>query len=199
MNNKFSNYITRRQAKEVLNAYRFSEQQFRYLDVFVTAHLDIDDPIAAYEAMKNVRNRFAKYSYRSRKNDIDFPLNYILVRENGNVHHFHMMTHIPHQLGNRSPEMFSRWIADYADVNVETTDIRQLPERQDRNNALNYMLKGIDPMYAEEFNLTDQVERGSQGIILGQRTMVSRSLGPKARRDAGFKYVPKRLRGYGSS
>ena len=117
---------------------------------------------------------------------------YVYAREKN---HVHWLVHVPEQLVAEFKDLVPRWITS---LEHKGTGPRKRAENHDqapagavkietvRNSvaARKYLLKGIGPQDAFRFGIK-RVE--PQGVVVGRRTGVSRTLGRAARERAGYK------------
>jgi hypothetical protein len=117
---------------------------------------------------------------------------YVYAREKN---HVHWLVHVPEQLVEEFKNLVPRWITSLEHKgkgprkraeNHEPAPNGTVHIEQVRNSvaARKYLLKGIDPDEAFRFGIK-VVE--PQGTVVGRRTGVSRTLGPTARKKAGYR------------
>jgi hypothetical protein len=120
---------------------------------------------------------------------------YVYAREKN---HVHWLVHVPEQLVEEFKKLVPRWITSLehkgkgsrkrAENHDPAPDGAVLIERV-RNSvaARKYLLKGISPRNAFRLGIK-RVE--PQGIVVGRRSGVSRTLGATARKKAGYRAQP---------
>ena len=144
--------------------------------------------------------RFAVWLRRHPKNaKKQVPATYVWVQEGANRQAaVHWAVHVPSGMRRDFLRLLPLWIASVADAassktkRVATVDPVELgvvvvKPIYNMTGLKRYMLKGVDPAYADLY----KVEHVPQGQVIGRRSGFSRNLGPAARKAAGYK--PRRL------
>jgi len=162
------------------------------LNLFVTINWSLTETGEDnFVALRN--QRFCRWlRTRSQQLGLSIKPHYVFAREEG---HVHWMVHVPEVLVGEFMDLVPRWVTSLEHKgkgqrkraeNHEPAPARAVHIEPVRNSvaARKYLLKGIDPRFAFMFGLTT-VE--AQGIVIGRRTGVSRTLGRKARSRAGYK------------
>jgi len=187
-------YIPRRSAENIFHAVRFAEYQQRPLNTFITVNLgDLGIPaeIASKEFAQirgATRRRWNRHrdKYDPSLGKFDF----VVAHENpgGDCPHAHWMAHVPKKYQTRFAAALEASLKRFIDVDDLGTALVIKPIETPGTLA-KYILKGVDPYYAEYFYMDQATD---QGPVLGRRVATSRSLAKSARLKAGW--VRKRRR-----
>lgn len=186
-------HIDQRQAENFCLAINWATAIGRPLNRFVTinfAHTDCPPDLvsAAFERLRD--NHFSPWLYylSIHRPNLGHPTHvWVIESARGMAHalpasnhmvHVHWLLHLPLGLDTEFVIRLPNWLATvvpgphFDPVNaIDVKNVYDLPRLQ------RYMLKGLDPRCAPVFG----VKARSQGIIVGKRCGVSRSLGPAAR------------------
>lgn len=181
-----SHFIRRKQATNFAPAIRLAEQLGTPLNWFVTLNFthtacDIETVSSSFARLRD--NYFTPWHRRpGRKwNGPRQAAAYLWVVENtnGNIA-AHWLLHLApkriEDFTHRLPKWLSR-VTGGIECVVSAIDVRPAPNPA---GLRKYLLKGIDPAYAEFYRIVHV----PQGEVVGKRCGFSRSLGPSACREA---------------
>lgn len=111
---------------------------------------------------------------------------WVYVFENqGETPHVHWAVHIPEILEKEFRSKVYKWLEKKQGYSQPTSIKIQETNAYTDKSLANYLIKGVNEISAEYFNLKDGSE--DQGEVHGRRSMVSHSISFKARRRASFK------------
>lgn len=178
-----------KQAARVFHAVRFATSIGRPLNLLVTidtSTLGIKDE----DASKFVREVWARltrwWAYqRIKKNRQLGEFAAIVVHENpdGGPRHAHWLMHVPEEARDDVERIIRSRIEKLAGLACLGRAVHFHHDVNAPGKLAKYMLKGVDPDYAAHFHM----EAVDQGMVLGRRMTVSRSIGYTARERAGWK------------
>lgn len=100
----------------------------------------------------------------------------------GGPRHVHWLMHVPPKAANDVQEIISKRLRKMTGIDCLGKALHFQPVRKPGGVA-KYMLKGVQPAFASHFHM----EAADQGLIVGRRLAVSRSIGATARRNAGWR------------
>lgn len=162
------------------------------LNLMVTIQWNLTE--SGKDNFAELRNqRFCRWlRTRSKQLGLSVAPYYVYAREKN---HVHWLVHVPEQLVDEFKRLVPRWVTSLEHKgkgprkraeNHEPAPTGTVLVERVRNSvaARKYLLKGVDPKNAFRFGLK-VVE--PQGTLSGRRTGVSRTLGPSARKRAGYK------------
>ena len=177
-----------KQAARALHAVRFAKHQGRPLNLFVTidtTSLGIDEDDAGHFIRRvwACLSRWWSYQRGTKGRNLG-TFDAILVHESppGGPRHIHWLFHAPPEARSDIEKVIRNRVEKLA----KRHDVGRLVHFQSATGPgtlAKYMLKGIDPQYADHFHMIAH----DQGEILGRRMTVSRSIGFAARKRANWK------------
>jgi hypothetical protein len=149
----------------------------------------------ATTAFERIRHKFRDWlGRRTKKAGQHVPPIYVFTLENPNGHiHANWAVHVPEALATEFKNKLPKWV-EKVQGKVDPYDIDMQPINAAYDKRLaKYIFKGTDPHFAHHFYLQDIHE--PQGKIWGRRAAISRAIGIRARKKAGFRqgrrsYVP---------
>ena len=183
-------------ALNVLHGLRYARETGRAPNLFVTVNLSkmgvtSDDAGAFFSTFRAKVRRAWKHQREGRGLDIG-QLDDVVAHENpsGNPH-VHWVVRVPDALR----PWFEKRISTFLKKMAETDDLGTALEIRDvyaLGGLAKYILKGIVAEAGSHFYIDPQ----DQGVVIGRRTLVSRSLGQTARKSAAWKRTkrPKAVR-----
>ncbi len=183
-------HIPRRSAEAVFHAVRYATDIGRPLNIHVTISfiaLSIDDD-AVPRFFAIMRERVGRWwRYQNAKGRGLGPITWVHCHANpAGSRHVDWLIHVPSEAQK-----------DFAKSLIKC--LQKLARRKDIGDGLHiqpiatpgsvakYILRGVDPAYAEYFHLRS----ANEGLVMGRRTGASRSVGHTARRSAGWTRRPK--------
>lgn len=176
------------QAAELRAAALFARAQGLSLNCFVTIKAsDTDcDPDRWLGGLEYVRDQAAKWlAYQAGCSFMPYAAVWAIESPRGRTH-LHWLLHLPEALWARFEAMLRKWV--YRGLGVPQSGVIHM--RVADGNAINYLLKGQAPEH-----VPNPRWRGSQGGVKGKRCGMSQSLGPSARRSAGWPSGPTTTQG----
>lgn len=202
--NNISTSINRKTAGKVFNAWDFAEALERPINYFCVIHLKDPFSQSANTAFAKIRRLFGDWLRgKSNKHDVKYHPTYVYTFENPNNNiHVNWCLHIAPELEIEFLEKLPVWITKTQGLPLDTTIYTSKIEYGiDSYKAVaNYILKGVDPEFAEHFFLDQlQKQKGAQGAVFGKRAGFSQSIGTTAQRRAMFNakhHRAKRVRSY---
>lgn len=184
-----SRQIGRHPAVNIHHARRYAELAGVPFNWMVTINFGIGGVApegASRMLQKLLRQRFAPWLRRSAVNDNKIRPTYVwsLEAPHGTAS-AHVLIHLPPKLAGAFQAKLGTWIEGLVGtvVPARALDVRPI---YNRVGVTRYILKGINPAWAEHLAITPI----DQGQVVGKRTGFSRNLGPAARRRSGYR--PKR-------
>lgn len=197
IHDKTSTYINRKSVAKVFNAWDFSEFQGTPINYFCV--INLQDPLekCASTAFQEIRKKYADWLRgRSKKYDCKFKPTYVYSFENPNNNiHVNWCLHIPDELEDEFLEKLPNWVEIVQGPSSDTTICTSKIEYgvDSFKSTANYILKGIDPEFAEDYFLTKlQNTKGPQGDVFGKRAGFGPAIGVTAQKRA--KFDPKKHR-----
>lgn len=182
-------HINRKSVQKIFNAYDFAEYLHWPINYFVVIHLKDEANQSANTAFTKIRHKYSDcYSYHRGKAKCTIPPTYVYSFENPNDNvHVNWCLHIPEGFEKTFLNKIESWISKtQGDLASYTVCIKKLNPGCYKSTA-NYILKGVDPEYAEHFHLSElQDRKGSQGLIYGKRAGFSQSIGVTAQKNLFF-------------
>lgn len=186
---RVSHYINRKPASHLYHAVRIAAAIGLPLTHFVTINFDHtacspEEVSRRFETMR--ASRFGPWIRRAPRNAAaeSCPPTYVWVIENaGGAVHVHWLLHIPANRVDAFKAKLPKWLEAITDASIASGAIDIRPS----DNPLGvgqYMLKGIDPVWAKFYGASHR----QQGKVHGKRSGYSRNLGPtekKRLREAG--------------
>lgn len=144
---------------------------------FEKAGIASDDVHAAFQKLREAH--FGQWCRRpGRKSGLaSCSPTFAWVREAAGAHGAHWLVHVPPGRERDFEKRLPKWLASVAGQEPEIGAIKVEPAYKPSGAKL-YMLKGIDPVYADFYGVTHV----PQGVIDGKRAGVSQNLGPLAKR-----------------
>lgn len=183
-------HIKKRQVQNILNAFDYAHSLDKPFNYFVVIRLKDTIPQSSCSAFRNIMVKFRCWlEYKRGKGLTNCTPTYVFTHENpsGDNPHVNLCLFIPDNLREGFEIKIEGWI-EKVQGELEEDTLHSKPLRQAGYKAVAfYINKGVDPEYIDHFNVRHWYDnRGPQGTIYGLRAGFSRSLGPKAIRDARF-------------
>jgi hypothetical protein len=181
-----SHHIRPRAASRVFKAAKYSENSDRPLNWMVTLNFThtVCPNKRASQATGEITAKFGRWlRYQSAKaiktggESYGAPV-YLTVLENPNdIHHVHWLVHVPTSVLSLFEKSVAKWLSKAAgEITMPNGAIDITPV--DTVMALSrYLMKGVEKHHAKRCFVRPE----DQGIILGKRVAISRSLGFAAR------------------
>lgn len=177
-----SHFIRRQQATNIKPAIRLAEKNGTPLNRFVTLNFTHTacDAEAVSIAFAQLRERFMRWLRRGpQKNGkgAKAPAAFVWVIENTNGHTgVHWLVHVPPERFADFTARLPLWLAKVTGgIHCEDSAIDIKPAHTPLG-AGKYMMKGIDPVFADFY----RIRHVPQGEVFGKRCGFSQSLGPTA-------------------
>lgn len=206
-------FLTPRQVRELVNAEAFAEAIKRPFAAMLTLHWRCDpafDPAEWGTRTTRFLDKLRRWLDRQ-----DIPPFYAFVHEVGGHygHHTHLLLHLPHLQAAAYRALkgeLEAWVIETENLEAKRIDPRGRPwspvrvtpnkpgtfgmrTRKMRGGALSYLLKAIDPDDVTYRGHGAEQKAAAMGIkprrskpVKAKRYGASRSLGPKARREADW-------------
>lgn len=182
-------HINRKSVQKIFNAYDFAEYQNWPINYFVVIHLKDEVRQSANTCFTAIRHKYSDcYNYFRGKTECHIPPTYVYSFENPNNNiHVNWCLHIPDGFESTFLNKVDGWVSKVqGKLAPNTIDVTKLNPGCYKSTA-NYILKGVDPEYADCFHLSVlQDRKGPQGLIYGKRAGFSQSIGVTAQRKAEF-------------
>jgi hypothetical protein len=174
-----SHHIRRQQATNIKPAIRLAEKRGVPLNRFVTinfTNLDCDESAVSY-AFAEIRERFARWLRSGAVRKGRKAAAFVWVIENGGGHlAAHWLVHVPEDRFADFQARLSGWVCKATGVAAIEGTALDIKRAGTPLGAGKYMMKGIDPAYADFYGITHV----PQGLVHGKRCGFSQSLGPAA-------------------
>lgn len=180
--------IGRNQAERILHAVRYATERGRPINTHVSLNfhrLGIPED-AATNVFRALRARFARsWRYRNQVGAALGTLDDVHVHENPlGRRNVHWALHIPEGRWVWAKGLIERLLLKILGVD-DVGDALVIEPAHGPGGLAKYLLKGVEPAYAEYFHISAP---SPQGFISGRgRTGASRSIGKAARDNAGWK------------
>jgi hypothetical protein len=189
-------HIGRRAAENFLHAIRFTHEVGRPINTHITINfhvLDIDN-FRAGDIFTELKARIARWwAYQRKKNSSLRTLVGVHSHSNPNgSRHVHWLTHIPdHLRADFELTVDARLRKILGIASLPPTALHIGPVGAPGMLA-KYVLRGIDPAYADYLHIRHEDE----GLVMGRRTGVSRAISLAARKKADWtrRQSPRRWR-----
>lgn len=166
---------------------RFAARTGRPLNQLVTinfAHAGCPALLVSLRFGRLLAQRFGRWLRRA-TNGRGAPTYVWVVEAPGGRAHVHWAVHVPPALAADFRSRLPRWVADAAAIEVAALEPAAIDHRP-VDNAIGlkrYLLKGMDPYFAGRW----QIRAVPQGLVIGRRVGVSRTLARGARRAGGYR------------
>lgn len=184
-----SEWIRKRTAQNILNAFHFSEWLGVALNVYVVILLEDSISQSSSTAFKKIIHKHNTWlSYKRNKGFIDLAPTYVFSHENPNDNpHVNWVLHVPQNCLKEFSAKLPKWVEAVQGPIIENTISCQIINESGYMAVARYSVKGLNPEFIDHFGMRNLYDRkGAQGTIYGQRAGFSRSLGPKAIKNAKF-------------
>jgi hypothetical protein len=179
---RVSQHINRKPASNIYHAIRIAEAIGASLNTYVTINFtetDCAPETASFRWQRLRRHFFAPWARRpprrlKRRAD---KCAYVWTLENSGALALHWLVHIPPDRLTEFKSCLPAWLANVGarPLHTSTIDINDKPYSM--RGLGRYILKGINPVYAPTLG----IEHRPQGLVHGQRSGFSRSLGPSVK------------------
>ncbi|QDG74392.1 hypothetical protein [Labrenzia sp. PHM005] len=184
----YTEHIGRRAAANVFHAFDFAKNTGHPMNTYTVLHLRDQDSASVTTQFTKIRRKFRNwYSYHQKKNNCAMlpPIyTYTFEAPTGAVH-VNWVLHIPDAMLAEFQKKLPKWVekvtGDLQPYDIKTERITPGTDKR----VANYCNKGVDPLYAEHFNL-NQIS-APQGRIYGRRVTVSTAISKASREAVGFK------------
>jgi hypothetical protein len=180
-----SHFINRRPAVNIHHATKYADKIGVPLNRFITINFTLADcprELAARLLQKMISQRFAPWLRRTAS--VKIPLTYVWTLEAaGGQMAAHLLVHIPKPLMTEFEARLRQWLCGLFGVEEIDSSVLHIRDVDNLVGAKRYLLKGIDPVWADHL----AVRPVAQGMVIGKRSGFSRNLGPAARKRGGYK------------
>ena len=199
-NSNVSSFITTDQFLRVFRGIQYANYRGYILNTELTIAwkcAGIDAPSDVDRMNMRAMDRIRKFlEYRK------IPVFYYGVFENGilNGYHFHAAIYVPPLYKSQFKDCLKKMARDFALPHLVNDFVRGVIRRADKTGAqwrwFQYCMKGLDPVvyrdvvkfpYDKDMNTLVGVQRRNPGVVEIDRVRIARSMGPKARMDAGYR------------
>ncbi len=186
---RVSHFINRKPASHLYHAVRIAAAIGLPLTHLVTINFDpmACTPEEVSSRFEKIRaSRFGPWIRRAPRNTAakGCPPTYVWVIENvSGIVHVHWLLHIPANRVSAFKTKLPKWVEAITAAPIASGDI-DIKFADNPLGILQYMLKGIDPVWAKHYGTSHR----RQGEVHGKRSGYSRNLGPtekKRLREAG--------------
>jgi hypothetical protein len=182
-----THYIRSRQASAFFKAAKHAEGHARPLNLFVTVNLT-HTACPSHLADKAVRAVCSKFSrwlrYQSQKaigsgrSGYGPPTYGRVIEAPDDLHHVHWLIHVPANLRPAFEKVLPKWVLKATGGITRPKGLIDIQEVNAVMAVSRYCMKGVDPHHAKRCFVRPK----PQGIVLGKRVAISRSLGAAARK-----------------
>lgn len=175
-----------KQAARTFHAVRFANHSSRSLNLLVTidfTSLGLDDDQAGL-FFRDTWSRFTRwYAYQRQKGRAFGTFDAYAVHEHpdGGPRHVHWVMRVPAGARAEVETVIRKRVEKLAGLDCLGKALHFLDVER-AGGVAKYTLKGIDPAYANHFHMVAK----DQGVIIGRRITISRSIGFAARKRAGW-------------
>jgi hypothetical protein len=183
-----SHHIRGRQASKFFKAAKHSESQARSLNLFVTlnlSHTSCPEMMASI-AMAEICGKFGRWlrhqSQKARQSGLPgygAPIYETVIENPNGVHHAHWLVHVPNELAELFEKALPKWLSRATGGIIILDGAIKIKPIITVMALSRYCMKGVDPHHAKRCFVRSK----DQGIVWGKRVSISRSLGPKARKN----------------
>jgi hypothetical protein len=182
-----THYIRSRQASAFFKAAKHAEGHVRPLNLFVTINLSHTSCPSHLvdKAIRAVCSKFSRWLRYQSKKATDTgcpgygPPTYARVIEApDDLHHVHWLVHVPADLRPAFEKTLPKWVLKATDAITRPEGLINIKEVDTVMAVSRYCMKGVDPHHAKRCFVRPK----PQGVVLGKRVAISRSLGPAARK-----------------
>lgn len=184
-----TSYINRKPASNLGHAISSAVQQGLSLNYLVTIsfrHTTCDPKEASARFARLRENYFGPWLRRPSRLDkgaTTCPPTFVWVLEAEGGIAAHWLVHLPPNRVADFTVKLPRWVRKaIGDLTCEASAI-DIREAYNPQGCRGYLLKGIDPVFADFY----KVRHVPQGAVIGKRSGFSRNLGPKARQRTGYR------------
>lgn len=182
-----SHYIRSRSASKFFKGAKHAQTHGRPLNLHVTLNLSHTSctHAQASEAVTGICAKFTRWlSYQSQKAVAQGEAGYgrptyeaVIEAPNG-IHHVHWLVHVPADLQEVFTAKLTVWLSKVCGTITRPAGAIHVQAIDTVMALSRYCMKGVDPHHAKRC----YVRPISQGVVLGKRVTISRSLGPTARK-----------------
>lgn len=177
-----SHFIPRKTASNIHHAVGLAAAINKPFTHFISINFEKAGvaPDAAHSVFQKLRDAyFGQWCRRPGRNSgfAKCTPTFAWVREAVGAHGAHWLVHVPRGRERDFMERLPKWLRAVAGQEVAAEALKIGPAYKPSGAKL-YMLKGIDPVYADFYG----VRHIPQGVIDGKRAGVSQNLGPSAKR-----------------
>lgn len=179
-------HIGRNQAENVLHGIRYATETGRPINAHVTISfvaLGIHDDRAGaiFRELQARLSRWWRYE-RSKGRDLGPLIGMHSHANPAGSRHVHWLLHLPGEIEAEFVAKAARLLKKLVGV-VDLKDALHVGSVSTPGTLAKYILRGIDPSYADYLHIAP----ANEGTVTGRRTGVSRAIGRAARRAAGWK------------
>lgn len=183
-----SHHIRRQQATNIKPAIRLAEKRGVPLNRFVTinfTNLGCDEASVS-NAFAKIRERFARWLRSGSTKTNPQAAAFVWVIENGGGHlAAHWLVHVPDARLIDFQNRLRGWVCKATGTAAIEGTALDIKRAGTPLGAGKYMMKGIDPAYADFYGITHV----PQGLVHGKRCGFSQSLGPTSCRQERTYYT----------
>jgi hypothetical protein len=182
---RVTHHINRRPAVNLHHATRMSLRIGFPLNRMVTINFTktaCKQDRAGHHFRKLLTQRFAPWLRRTASKKSVVPPTYVwTIEAAGKQIAAHWLVHVPTGLSRSFERKLTDWLASvFGEPEGQAIDVRPIVNLV---GAKRYILKGIDPVWADHL----KVVAVDQGKVIGKRSGFSKNLGPAARKRAGYR------------
>jgi len=184
-----SHHIRGRAASRFFKAAKHSEGRAQPMNLFVTLNLahTACSPGLVSQAMGDICAKFGRWlRYQSKKAMRDGRPGYgppayeAVLEAPGGIYHVHWLVYVPSELEKLFKATLPKWVKKTAGEILITAGAVHIKPIYKVMALSRYCMKGVERGHARRCHVTPS----DQGVILGRRVLISRSLGPTARKKA---------------
>ena len=181
-----SHYIKRRPAVNIHHATRMSVRLGLPLNRMVTINFSkvgCRAHLAGHQFRKLLTQRFAPWLRRTASKSCLVPPTYVWTIESaGKQMAAHWLVHVPAGLHRAFEAKIDDWLTSLFGERPEPSAVH-IRRIHNLTGARRYILKGIDPAWADHLKIIPI----GQGKVIGKRSGFSKNLGPTARERGGYR------------
>jgi hypothetical protein len=182
---RVSHFIKRRPAVNFHHATRYADKIGLPLNRIITINFSAlgcpPDLVSKFLQMM-ISQRFAPWLRRT--SAIKVPLTYVWCIEGaGQQMAAHLLVHIPVPIIREFEARLRQWLCGLFDAAELDPAVVHIREVYNLIGARRYLLKGVDPAWANHLG----IQPVAQGLVVGKRSGFSRNLGPTARLRGGYR------------
>jgi len=185
-------HVRRRQASAFFKAAKFAEEHGPPLNLLVTLNLSHTACPAEYADMATriICQKFGRWLRHQSKKALQSggsgygpPRYQRVIEAPDDIHHVHWLVSVPPSLQALFEKVLPKWLLKVAGSIHQPAGLIDIKPIDSVMAASRYCMKGVEPNHARRCFVRPQ----PQGVVVGQRVAISRSLSRAARRAAGWR------------